>query len=847
MARFSRRTGVHLQNTSEALAAVRSKFADFLSLLELHDHCMSRISDMEEKSQGDSLFDLSYVRTSLAEIRADVKRMIEVMVKLGGRKYGVLRSRYHYIGASIDESLPWCRNAKPGRFTIPFDELRRSYTCRVGSKSAQLGELRGELELPTPDGFAVTAYGCRYFREENILNDRISRRIEEVDFQEYPDLVRVSESIREIITTSLIPPDLAEAIKQSFAELRERHPNASFAMRSSALGEDTWFSFAGQYASFLNVREDEVLDTYLEILASKFTPKAIYYLLSHSLHENDLAMGVGCMEMIDAASSGVIYTRDPVAPEENSILIHSIYGLGKYLVDGRVSPDLFAIDRTTMDLRDRRLSSKQVQLVMAPGGGTEDVEIPRNSRYEPSLTLEQAQQLARYALKIEAHYGQPQDIEWAIDQDGKIVFLQTRPLKLVSTSPQEEEIDMSGAEILREHGTTVCPGAATGPMYHVESEDDLPRVPDGAVLVVRQPFPGLITVMGKAAAIVTEVGGRATHMATIAREYRVPTLGGVAHAAQLAGGKVVTVDATLGTIYAGVYPKLIESRQPDYDLFADMDVFRLLEDVIKHVAPLYLLRPSDDNFEANSCRTLHDIVRFIHQRSIEEMFYGAIQVGDTEKIRYRLQTEIPLTVEMIYLDRELPHGRGDHYVDEKRIGSHPMEHFWAGLTSEGWPIPLKENDKDAIPSVLGTRGRRHGYSQNSFAVLSREYMILSLRMGYHFSTIESFCTGNPSSNYVRYQHKQGGASLTRRIRRVKVINEILRRLGFRRQSKGDFLQAEISHRPAAEIDEILFTLGRLTIMTKQLDMALSTDAIALWYIDEFSRHLGIEAPPASTL
>jgi len=183
MARFSRRTGLHLQSTSDALAAVRSKFADFLALLELHDHCMALISDMEEKLHGDSLFDLAYLRTSLAEIRADVKRMIEIMVKLGGEKYSLLRDRFGLIGASIDESLPWCRTAVRDRFTIPFDELRRSHACTVGSKSAQIGELRSQLGLPTPDGFGITAYGCRYFREENILNDRIAKRVDEFYFQ----------------------------------------------------------------------------------------------------------------------------------------------------------------------------------------------------------------------------------------------------------------------------------------------------------------------------------------------------------------------------------------------------------------------------------------------------------------------------------------------------------------------------------------------------------------------------------------------------------------------------------------------------------------------------------------
>lgn len=842
MARYSRRTGVHLQYTSDALHAVRTKFADFLSLLELHDRSMALISEMEEKSQGDSLFDLAYVRTSLAEMRGDVKRMIEIMVKLGGEKYAGLRNRFTEIGARIDESLPWCGSVGQERFTIAFDELSRCFACTVGSKSAHLGEMRSALQLPTPDGFAITAYGCQHFREANNLNDRIGAKIDEVDFQRYRDLVRVSEEIQQMIAAAPVPPALAEAIQDSFAELQRRHPTSSFAMRSSALGEDTWFSFAGQYASFLNIRPEDLLDSYRAILASKFTPKAIYYLLSHSLHETDLAMGVGCMEMVDAVASGVIYTRDPVAPESTSILVHSIYGLGKYLVDGRVSPDFFAIDRDTFEVTDRRLSSKRLKLLMAEGGGTVEAEVPIDDRYKPSINGRQLEELARLALRIEKHYDHPQDIEWALRRDGALFLLQTRPLKLVSTAPSDQPIDMSAAEVLRDHGTTVCPGAAIGALYHIDSEDDLAEVPDGAVLVVRQPFPGLITVMGKAAAIVTEVGGRATHMATIAREYRVPTVGGISRAGDLQAGRVVTVDATVGTIYSEAHPRLVEAREPDYDLFADMDIFRLLEDVIVHVAPLNLLQPTDDDFCIDRCRTLHDIIRYVHQKSIEEMFYGAIAVGGTEEIRYRLETEIPLTVEMIYLDRELPHGSGEHLVNERRIGSRPMEKFWGGLTAEGWPIPLRAKTYDAIPSVLGSRGRKHGYSQNSFAVLSREYMILSLRMGYHFATVESFCTNDPSKNYIRYQHKQGGASLARRIRRVKVLNEILRRIGFRRSSQGDFLQAEIVHLPVERIDEILTKLGRLTMLTKQLDMALSTDDIAIWYIEEFSKRLDIKAP-----
>ncbi|MBD3404410.1 hypothetical protein GF420_16080, partial [candidate division GN15 bacterium] len=454
-------------------------------------------------------------------------------------------------------------------------------------------------------------------------------------------------------------------------------------------------------------------------------------------------------------------------------------------------------------------------------------------------TPEQLRELADYGARIEQHYNQPQDIEWALDRRGRIFLLQARPLKLVTTDTPSEPIDTSGYEVLRSDGVTVCPGAAVGHVVQVSSTDDLPGVPDRAVLVTRQPFPGLITVMGRISAIITEMGGLATHMATLAREYRIPTLAGIDRLSELPREVPVTVDATDGIIYAGNLPDLVAARQPDYDLFADMDIFRLLEDLLVHVAPLHLVQPADPEFTPDNCKTLHDITRFVHQKSIEEMFYGGIRVGDSTQVFHRLKTDVPLTVDMIYLDRELPKSPSRREVEDTRIGCKPMEQFWAGLRSEGWPHKARPKSGMSFPSVLGKRGRESGWSENSFAVISREYMVLSLRMGYHFSTIEALMTNDSNKNYIRFQHKQGGASLPRRIRRVKVISELLRRLGFVHMSKGDFLSANVNHLDGDRMEQILYLLGRLTVMTKQLDMALSTDEIAVWYTEDFAKRLGI--------
>lgn len=824
-----------------ALDAVRSKFAAFLALLERHHQAMTIISDMEEKSQGEYLFDLNYIRTSVAQIRNCVSRLIDIMIELGGPRYQVLRDRFAEIGARIDDSLPWCRSTGIDRFTLSLSEVGREQACSVGSKNAQMGEMKSKLNLPVPDGFAITAWSCRHFREVNDLNDRISKRLAAVNFLEYDDLVRVSGEIQSMVNRAPIPDDLAEAIHTAYRTLATNNPGARFALRSSALGEDSWFSFAGQYATFLNVQPEKLLECYREILASKFTPKAIYYLLSHSLVEDDLAMGVGLVEMIDARAAGVLYTRNPVNPESTQLQVHAVLGLGKSLVDGRCDPDVFHIDRANMEIVSRTTALKDFRLVMSPDGGTVEESVPDEDRTVPCLTDDQARRLAELGVEIETHYNKPQDIEWAIDHDGRIFLLQTRPLKIVSTETPTEPIDVSGFEVLRSGGVTVCPGAAVGFVYPVSSVDDLPGVPDKAILVTRQPFPGLVTVMGRIAAIVTEVGGPATHLGTIAREYRIPTIAGIDEPQTLPRKTPVTVDAIEGAVYAGAHPELVEARQPDYDLFADMDIFRLLEDLLVHVAPLHLVQPADPGFVPENCRTMHDITRYVHQKAIEEMFYGGIRVGDSTQVFHRLKTDVPLTVDMIYLDRELPKSPSRREVKDSEIGSKPMEQFWSGLMSEGWPHKSRPKYQASFPSVLGHKGRESGYSENSFAVISREYMVLSLRMGYHFSTVEALSTGDSNKNYIRFQHKQGGASLPRRIRRVKVISELLSRLGFVHQSKGDFLSASIGHLDGNRMAEILHAVGRLTVMTKQLDMALSTDQIADWYTEEFAKRLGLAA------
>jgi pyruvate,water dikinase len=198
--------------------------------------------------------------------------------------------------------------------------------------------------------------------------DSISKVIKEINIKDHRSLIDKSLEIQKLIRNSIIPDDLAKAIMKEYNELKKSNPGKTFAVRSSALGEDTELSFAGQYSTYLNVSESEIIARYKDVIASKFTPRAIYYYLSHSLDESVLAMSVGCLTMINAFSSGVIYSVDPLEPESNYTAISAIYGLGEFLVDGSVNPDHYKVDRNTGEITEKNIVSQKQRLMFNPNG-----------------------------------------------------------------------------------------------------------------------------------------------------------------------------------------------------------------------------------------------------------------------------------------------------------------------------------------------------------------------------------------------------------------------------------------------------------------------------------------------
>jgi len=822
---------------------LKRRFRDFQRLLDANHRVLSTLSELEEKARGSIPFGIEYVLSSFALLREGTGEVVDAMVSLGGEPYEGLRDTLDEVNARIEEILTGSRTVHPDVLTLPLSAVDLERSGSVGHKNAQLGEMRNRLGLPVPDGFVITAWAYHRFLEVDDLGRRISQRLEGVDPRHYRELIVAAREVREMILSSPAPAELDEAIRAAYFELSQRTRATRFALRSSAIGEDSQISFAGQYRTLLGLRGPELVDRYREVVAGKFGARAIAYLLSHSLSETDFPMSVGCMQVIDAAASGVVYSRDPVRPDDDVAIVTAVLGLGQPLVDGSATPDTFVLSRRDGTVVRSSIAEKPRRMVLDEGTGTVLEEVPASQRHAPAVGLDVLADLAGYARRVEAHCGGPQDIEWALDRSGRLFLLQTRPLLVRASATRAEEPDTSTLEVVARGGTTVCPGAGAGAIVHVTNRDDILAAPADCVLTAERPLPELAAAMDRAAALLTECGGVASHMATLAREYGLPTIAGLRGASSLTEGLEVTVDATSATVYAGRHPGLLAVRsRPADEGAAESDASRLLRELLGAAAPLNLLHTTEPGFNVASCRTLHDITRFAHQNAMEEMFRRAGEPEASHGVRIRLRTTTPLQINLLYLDGEPERARSRGWVDESDIRSAPMEAFWRGVQEEGWPAPPPVNFKGFMSVVSShmRRASRTGFSEDSYAILGREYLNISLRMGYHFSNVEAMCTGEPNKNAIRIQYKHGGASIERRVRRIRLITEILAAVGFESFSKGDFLDSRIAYLSSEAVLDRLHLLGRLAIMTKQLDMALSTDGITAWYQADFMRRLGLE-------
>jgi pyruvate,water dikinase len=443
-----------------------------------------------------------------------------------------------------------------------------------------------------------------------------------------------------------------------------------------------------------------------------------------------------------------------------------------------------------------------------------------------------------YAQTLENHFSKPQDIEWALDDQDRIWILQSRLLKIPAkktATPRPRTV--SGHRILLDKGAVGYRGVGAGPVVLVRREEDLKDFPAGGVLVSRHTSPNFVTVMHLAAAIVTEAGSPTGHMALLAREFKVPTILNTGIATQvLTPGQEVTVDADYKNVYEGIVPELLEDKASDDDELADTPVFRTLKSVLQKIVPLNLLDPKAPTFAPAQCHTIHDIVRYAHEHSMREMFKMREHGAAGEAIL--LDSDLPFKVNMVDLGGGLKPGLRRKAKPEQ-IVSMPFKAFWEGVSAMRWP-KAKPDNVQSISSVFVKTDEQvaqgeNPYRDESYVLISENYMNFSIHLGYHFSNVEAYVSDQVNDNYLTFHFHGGGSTPERRERRVRLIETIIDRIDLHHQRHGDIIEARISKYPPAEMINRLKIMGKLTTYTKQLYMVLFSEGIVDWYIKDFLR------------
>ncbi len=478
-----------------------------------------------------------------------------------------------------------------GRLVVPFEHLRMTDVESVGGKNASLGEMISQLAatgVRVPGGFATTAEAYRQFLAENGLTERIAARLQGLNIEDVKALAECGAEIRQWLSAAPLPAALEAQIREHYqALLADSDGEISVAVRSSATAEDLPdASFAGQQETFLNVSGiDQVLDRIKHVFASLYNDRAISYRVHKGFAHEHVALSAGVQRMVrsDVGAAGVMFTMDTESGFPDVVFITSSYGLGETVVQGAVNPDEFYVHKPILQaghfpIIRRQMGSKLIRMEFANGDTvspassvgrtvrTVDTAPELRNRY--SLTDDEVVELARYALIIEQHYGRPMDIEWGKDGcDGKLFILQARPetVKSQGSETRQQRFKVKGSSDVLASGRAIGQRVGAGPVRLVTDAAQMERVQPGDVLVTDMTDPNWEPVMKRAAAIVTNRGGRTCHAAIIARELGIPAVVGCGDATErLSEGAFVTVSCAEGdTGY--IYEGLLETEITEVD------------------------------------------------------------------------------------------------------------------------------------------------------------------------------------------------------------------------------------------------------------------------------------------
>ncbi len=812
---------------------LRRKYAAFRELLSLNNECLELIAGLQE--------DLRFIVPQLDVVGGRVSAIFEkasgavgALEALAGLRYTQLTDALNEQRSEVERYIAACQELVTPKLSAWLTEFGMEAVSEVGGKAAALGEIKNKLGLPVPDGYVLTTAAYRQFCGIPLW-ESIRNAVRDLEVDDIEGLHSASARLAEMVLARPVPRAIEVAISERALTLKAGE--MGLAVRSSAVGEGGERTFAGQFLSLINVPKDQVVEAYKQVVAGRFGASALSYRLSTGLLEVDSPMAVLFLPVIRARASGIMYTRDPGEPKNKVLWVTSTRGLGLEIASGRVPADLFIMShRHPHAVLERHLVRKDEEITALAGGGLQHRKLEPSEADTASLEEGELQLLAQWGIRIEDHFGTPQDVEWAMDEQRNIWILQARPLALAE--PAGSRRPRPRSEPVLSGGRTVFPGQVAGPAFLIEEVQDLSKTPEGALVFLRKASPEIVEILPRIAGLVAEWGNVTGHAATLLREFKVPSVflmkGGFE---QLKTGDPVSLDAVQAKVYAGL---LWEARRPGTGS-PDRRREQSADPIARRLLTLNLLDPSAFNFRPAGCKSTHDVLRFCHEKAVEAMFVvNDIELEQHQQRSRKLETTMPLHVYVLDLGGGLAlHKPDSRQVSPPEIVSRPFQYLWKGLTHPAvtWKREMPASFSDVASVMAGSLSSQssatRGFGERSYLLVADDYMNFNSRLAYHFSLVDACLSDAPSANYISFRFAGGGATRQRRGLRACFLEACLTHYGFQVDRRGDLLNAWFKKGPAEDTGARLDILGRLLVSSSQLDMYMSSQDVMRWYVRQF--------------
>ncbi|MCW5979802.1 MAG: hypothetical protein KIT09_17105 [Bryobacteraceae bacterium] len=817
-------------------ASIRRRYESFRTLLTLNNECLEVLAGLQE--------DLQFIppRRDIVQNRVDAiyekaEGIVRQLEDISGARFGALWSGLAEQRREVERYIAELQEMTAPRLAVSLREITAEHAAEAGGKAAVLAEIKNRMELPAPGGFVLTTEAYRQFCGIPLWRE-LRDVFRTLDLEDSEALKAASERIMRRVMALPMPRAVEVAITERARLLDPA--GAGLAVRSSAVGEageKAGRTYAGQFLTILNAPPDQALEAYREVIAARFSEQAIFYRLSTGVAEVDAPLAVLFLPMVAAAASGIMYTRDPANPRNKVLWVTATRGLGPEIASGRMPADLFILSRKPpFPAIERQVVEKPDQLVAQAGGGLARADVPGDSAAAAAVADRHLRTLAQWGVRLEQHFGAPQDVEWALDRDDRLWILQSRPLALVDSS-RTKAARVRAAPVLS-GGRTVYPGRVSGPVYLAEDANAIRSAPEGAIVFVRRPSPAMVEFFTRIGALVADSGNVTGHVAALLREFKVPSVILMQGAFErLRPGDPVSLDAVQAKLYPGAFwpRRAVAGHRVD-------DVRARSGDAIgQRLLALNLVDPSGVNFRPSRCRSTHDVLRYCHEKAVAAMF----EVNDLEAhpdsgYGKRLDSSVPM--DLVVLDL----GGGMSLADPRaavvtpaQIVSRPFQSLWKGVThprvtwTRAMPASLSDLASVMASSLTPQSGAIRGLGERSYLLVAAEYLNLNSRLAYHFALVDASLSDQAAQNYIAFRFMGGGATWSRRNLRACFVEACLAHFGFLVDRRGDLVNAWFRRGSPEETDAKLDILGRMIACTSQLDMYMSTAEVMNWYVRQF--------------